>query len=71
MSDDPPKLSLISEHLPPDKLKTAVDGLLRSEEDMIRFHQYMARMHRAKYLALIDAGFTEDEALELCRSLRT
>jgi hypothetical protein len=34
---------------------------------MIEFEQLNARLVRAKYLALLEQGFTEQQALELCR----
>lgn len=34
---------------------------------LIEMHVVEAKIKRAKYLALLDAGFTEQQALELCK----
>lgn len=68
--DDHPNLSLIKDHLPPDEMKLAMESMKRSIDDMVEFQQYAARIHRAKYLACIEEGFTEPQALELCKSTR-
>ena len=60
-------IASLVDRLPPDKLKAAIQGLKDSEADMIEFQQYAARLHRAKFVALIEAGFTSDQALELCK----
>lgn len=34
---------------------------------IIEMHRTEAKIKRAKYLALVDEGFTEQQALELCK----
>lgn len=45
--------------------------LLQAREDMpaqIEYEQLKAKLTRAKYLELVAQGFTEAQALELCKS---
>lgn len=39
----------------------------RNLPDMIEFYNYESKLVRSRYLALIKEGFTEDQALKLCR----
>lgn len=51
-----------------DNLIAAIEGMKRTLPLMIEFHQLDAKVRRAKYTALIDEGFNEHQALELCKS---
>lgn len=37
--------------------------------EQIKFQQYTAKITRVKYDALIKEGFTEEQALELCKKV--
>lgn len=54
-----------------DKPRVALAQLVRDMRDNIAAHieysQIQARITRAKYLALVKEGFTEAQALQLCK----
>lgn len=50
-----------------DVFKGAVDALERSMMTQLKYIGIQAKVRRAAYLALIKEGFTETQALELCR----
>jgi len=52
----------------PDKFKEAVRAMKEQLSDQIEFQQLVAKLQRAKYVALIEEGFTPAEALELCKT---
>lgn len=51
-----------------DPLADALRMLRKSVDLFIEHAELTAKIRRAKYLALIDAGFTKEEALELCKA---
>jgi len=53
----------------PDHLLAAVEQLRRLLPLHIEMAQQVAATRYASYRAHVDAGFTEEQALELCRSL--
>ncbi len=53
-----------------DGMAGAVEALRRNLPLMKEYHAMCAELYRTKYLALIEAGFTESQALELCRVMR-
>lgn len=52
---------------PVDKQRAALEELKRNLPSHIEFLGIQAQMIRAKYQALIAQGFTEAQALELCK----
>jgi len=52
--------------IPKDAVAAAGDGLRRNLDVLIANQSALAKLRRAAYLALIEAGFNEKEALELC-----
>jgi hypothetical protein len=54
-----------------DKSKVELAQLVRSMRENMHAHielnQHLAKITRAKYLALIDEGFNEQQALQLCK----
>jgi hypothetical protein len=52
-----------------DANKQAVKDLLDILPERIKLLAIIAKMHKAKYDALIDEGFSKDQALELCKSV--
>lgn len=62
-SDDGPKVVAM---VPKNDLVTAVENLRRNIDPLIANQLLLARLRRASYLALIEAGFSQSEALELC-----
>lgn len=54
-----------------DKPRVALAQLVRDMRDNIAAHieisQLQARVTRAKYVALVKEGFTEQQVLELCK----
>ena len=51
----------------PDKQMEAFRQLQANLQTIIEAQRMMASITRSKYLALIEQGFTEKEALELCK----
>ena len=49
------------------KIAQAVAAMRDNLPAMIEFQKLNAKLIRARYLALVDAGFTESQALELCQ----
>ena len=47
----------------------AMEELRRSIPRMVGLHQELARARWSSYRAHLDAGFTEDQALDLCRNI--
>lgn len=50
----------------PDEFKAALENLKRQMPMLIEHAQLVAKIRRASYQALIEAGFTEAQALDLC-----
>jgi tRNA A58 N-methylase Trm61 len=63
-NDNTPKVVDLKQ--PPDALAAAGENLKRNLDTLVAHQVTIARLRRASYLALIDAGFTEAQALELC-----
>ncbi|MGX9145936.1 hypothetical protein [Mesorhizobium sp. 128a] len=51
---------------PKNEMRAAGDSLRRQLPEMIANVQAIAKLRRAAYLAYIEEGFTEDQALQLC-----
>lgn len=47
-------------------LAQTVKSLQENVVAMIEYEQYRAKIIRAKYLAFVEQGFTEAQALDLC-----
>jgi hypothetical protein len=56
-----------SKLLLPNERADALESLINSVPMLISAQTSMAKISRAKYLALIDAGFTEAQALAMCK----
>ena len=52
-----------------DEFKGALEALTRNAPQLIAYHALLAKIRRKSYLAHIKEGFTEDQALELCKSV--
>ncbi len=52
--------------IPKNNLAASVDSLKRNLDVFIENQQMLAKIRRASFLALVEAGFTEAQALELC-----
>lgn len=57
---------MFQENMP---IKAANKEVKANLDDHIESYVLLARLIRAKYEALLQNGFTEDQALELCRDL--
>ena len=51
-----------------DELKASLEALKRNTEAMIEYACLMAKIRRKAYLAYVGEGFTEEQALELCKN---
>lgn len=50
-----------------DKQRAALEELKRNIDTQLEFIAISAQFTRKKYLSLIEQGFTEAQALELCK----
>ena len=67
MSEDNKPGNLHEIKTPKDEVRAALDTLCRHEDANIEYVKMMARLRRAAYDELIKEGFTESQALELCK----
>jgi hypothetical protein len=67
MTDTPDNLRLLSTNQ--DALLASIEQLRRMLPLLVDLAPLTARTRYAIYQAHIDAGFTEEQALQLCRSL--
>jgi len=52
-----------------NELRAALENIRRGKREMIEFQSVLAEIRFAAYQAHIQAGFTEEQALELCTDL--
>ncbi|WP_445677712.1 hypothetical protein [Pseudomonas putida] len=52
-------------------MRAHVDLLRRNMPEQIEAMQLMAKIRRAQYLALVAEGFTEAQAIEICKGSLT
>ncbi len=70
MSDDEDdKPNIIAVNFTPDEATKRLEELKRSVPEMVASNREIAKVLRAKYLALIETGFTQKEAMKLCKKL--
>ena len=50
------------------KMAMDVKQMMERVPAMLDFVAYQAKLTRKKYLSLVESGFTEAQALELCKS---
>ena len=68
MSDkDKPKLVTLEQS--PSEMAKALAELERTMPELLATQRELAKLVRAKYLALVESGFTASEALKLCERL--
>jgi hypothetical protein len=58
--------TLVSLPQKPDQLAAAGESLKRNFDTLVAHQLTLAKLRRASYLAHVEAGFTEAQALELC-----
>lgn len=63
------KIKLITGNGNKNDFREAIRMMKEQMHDQLEFYKLTAKLHRAKYLALIDEGFTPAEALELSKIL--
>ncbi len=69
MSNNKDKPTLVELEQPPSEMQKVLAELERTIPEMLASQRAMAKLVRAKYLALVESGFTKDEALALCEKL--
>ncbi len=52
-----------------DDIRAGLELLRRNVEIMIEYSRLKAKIRRQSFLAHIEQGFTEDQALELCKEI--
>ncbi len=52
-----------------DEFKGALDHMIRNTENLIAYNAALAKIRHGSYLAHIKEGFTEAQAIELCKSI--
>jgi len=67
LTDTPPNLHVLQ--TAPDELLAAVAQIVKLLPVHIEIARQVAQTRRAVYLAHVEAGFSEEQALSLCRSL--
>ncbi len=60
-------INVVNVEIPPTEMRKTLGAMHKDLQTMIEGQQFIAKMMRAKYLALVDEGFTKDEALKLCQ----
>lgn len=68
-NNDKTNLTLLPGGGKPDAAREALRELKAGLDAHLELQVVVARIQRSKYNALIDVGFTEAQALELCRSI--
>lgn len=63
MADGPVLVTLPSQK---NEVAAAGESIRRNLDDLIENQRTLAKLRRAAYLAYLDEGFTETQALELC-----
>ena len=56
-------------NLKADPILGAVDTMRRNLQALIEYNEFVATVRRESYLAHIAAGFTEEQALVLCKDI--
>ena len=51
----------------PDEFKQAIRKMIEATPDLIEYYKIDAQLRREKFKALVEEGFTEDQALELSK----
>ncbi len=69
MSDDDDKPKVVNVDFERSEAKALLEELKRTVPDMVASNREIAKVLRAKYLALIESGFTKKEAMKLCKKL--
>jgi hypothetical protein len=65
VSDDGPKIVELGVSNP---LQGDIESFRRKIPVLIEYAQLQAKLRRASYLAHVEAGFTEVQALDLCKT---
>lgn len=68
MSDDD-KPKIVTVDFERSEAKALLEQLKRDVPDMVASNREIAKILRAKYLALVETGFTKKEALKLCKKM--
>ena len=68
MSDND-KPTIVNVDFQRSEAKALLEELKRTVPDMVASNREIAKVLRAKYLALIETGFTQKEAMKLCKKL--
>ena len=55
--------------VPKDEISGALDSLKRNLDSVIELNAIKAQIRWANYKCLIDAGFSEEQALGLCKDI--
>lgn len=67
MTEGPTNLTPIDGGQTPDEIAEAVRQMKKTLPHLIEYQAIVAKLHRASYEAHIEAGFSADQALILCK----
>lgn len=67
MSND--KITVLHGGATKNELKAAIRTMRDNLPDMIEHMNLMAQLHKAKFDALKEQGFSDEQALELCKQV--
>lgn len=63
------RLTMVPGESQRDEWREVIRSLRAAESERVEFYELTAKMTRTKYDALVAEGFTEAQALELCKVL--
>lgn len=69
MTDDENKISNLTTltDIDKDEMKASIEAIKRTMPTMLEMQKCIAQIQRARYMALLEEGFSESESIELTK----